>query len=170
LGLMPLSLCCGVPLKSLRYACSSPSEPIDDAPKEDASSPSEPITKEEKLKKVGNLIVDDKWDGLSTELAELVRILVIKDMKKNAREFLGKEEYKVSNISKEIDFCVKTKVANLCGKEEYELGDFIMAMDELSKGMTEELTGKPYEAASDLSKEIDTHVKSAITEFCGKDE
>ena len=76
---------------------------------------------------------------------------------------------KVGDIAKEIDNRVKTEVANMRGKEEYELGDFVTAMDEMSKSMTEELTGKPYEAG-DLSIEIDRRVKSAVADFCGKDE
>lgn len=99
------------------------------------------------------------------ELTELVRVAVVQDMKKNARDFLGKDEYKVSylfientetskpqslshtffrrcsiklgDISKEIDDRVKTEVAKVRGKDDYELGDFVLAMDEMSKSMTE---------------------------------
>jgi hypothetical protein len=35
--------------------------------------------------------------------------------------------------------------------------------------MIEDLTGKPYEAGN-LSSELDRRVKSAVADFCGKDE
>jgi hypothetical protein len=57
--------------------------------------------------KVGNLVADDEWNGLSLELAEVVRLAVVEDLKKNTREFLGKEDYKVGDLSKEIDSRVK---------------------------------------------------------------
>jgi hypothetical protein len=69
----------------------------------------------EKKEAVGNLVEDDEWMGLSMELGELVRTAIIEDLKKNAREFLGKEEYKVGDISKEIDTRVKEEVARLRG-------------------------------------------------------
>lgn len=119
--------------------------------------------------KVGNLIADDEWIGLGMELSDLVKTAVVEDLKKNARDFLGKDEYKVGDIAKEIDTRVKSEVANMRGKDEYELGDFVVAMDEMSKSMTEDLTGKPYEVG-DLSKEIDRRVKSTVADFCGKDQ
>jgi hypothetical protein len=69
----------------------------------------------EKEEAVGNLVEDDEWMGLSMELGELVRTAIIEDLKKNAREFLGKEEYKVGDISKEIDTRVKVEVARFRG-------------------------------------------------------
>jgi len=127
------------------------------------------LTPEQKEAVVGNLVADDEWEGLGMELTELVRVAVVQDMKKNARDFLGKDEYKLGDISKEIDDRVKTEVAKVRGKDDYELGDFVLAMDEMSKSMTEELTGKPYEAG-DLSVELDRRVKGAAAAFCGKDE
>lgn len=127
------------------------------------------LTTEQKEEVVGNLVADDEWEGLGMELTELVRVAVVEDMKKNARDFLGKDEYKLGDISKEIDDRVKTEVAKVRGKDEYELGDFVLAMDEMSKSMTEELTGKPYEAG-DLSVELDSRIKSAVATYCGKDE
>lgn len=130
------------------------------------------ITFESEAKKkeaVGNLVADDEWMGLSMELSEIVRVAVIEDIKSKARDFLGKEDYKVGDISKEIDSRVKGEVAKMRGKEEYEIGDFVLAMDEMSKSLTEELTGKPYEPG-DLSIELDKRVKSAVANFVGKDE
>lgn len=126
------------------------------------------LTKQEKKSLVGNLVADDEWEGLGMELSELVRTAVIEDLKKNARDFLGKDEYKIGDLSKQIDSRVKGEVARLRDKDEYELGDFVLAMDEMSKTMTEDLTGKPYQAG-DLSKEIDRRVKVAAADFCGKD-
>jgi hypothetical protein len=124
---------------------------------------------EEKQKAVGNLVADDEWMGLTMELSELVRVAVIQDIKQNAREFLGKDDYKIGDVSKEIDSRVKKEVAQLRGKDEYELGDFVLAMDATAKELTEGLTGKPYQAG-DLSVELDKRVKSAVADFCGKDE
>ena len=124
----------------------------------------------EKKEAVGNLVADDEWQGLSMELSETVRVAVVEDLKRNIRDFfLGKDEYKVGDISKEIDTRVKDEVARMRGKEEYELGDFVMAMDEMSKDLTESLTGKPYETG-DLSVELDKRIKSSVADFCGKDE
>lgn len=124
---------------------------------------------EENIEAVGNLVADDEWAGVTLELGELVRTAVIEDIKSNAREFLGKEEYKVGDLSKEIDERVKQGVADLRGKDNYEVGDLVLTLDEMSKSMTEELTGKPYEVG-DLSKEIDSRVKGAVASYIGKDE
>ena len=94
---------------------------------------------------------------------------VIEDLKANTREFIGKDDYNVGDITKEVDARVKDEVAKLRNKDEYELGDFLLAMDELSKKYTEELTGKPYEPG-DLSTHLDTNIKARVAEFCGKDE
>ena len=48
---------------------------------------------EEKDKAVGNLVADDEWDCLGLELSELVKRAVMEDLKKNAREFLGKVRF-----------------------------------------------------------------------------
>ena len=93
----------------------------------------------------------------------------MEDIKSNTRDFLGKDDYQVGDISKEVDVRVKYEVAKLRDKDEYELGDFVLAMDELSKKYTEELTGKPYEPG-DLSTHLDTNIKSSVAAFCGKDE
>lgn len=94
---------------------------------------------------------------------------VVEDLKSSTREFIGKDEYKVGDISKEVDARVKDEVAKLRNKDAYELGDFVLAMDELSKKYTEELTGKPYEPG-DLSTHLDTNIKASVAKFCGKDE
>jgi hypothetical protein len=51
---------------------------------------------EEKKAAVGNLIANDEWLGLGMELSETIRLAVTEDLKKNAKDFLGKEDYKVS--------------------------------------------------------------------------
>jgi hypothetical protein len=43
--------------------------------------------------------------------------IIVEDMKKNCREFLGKEDYKLGDITKEVDTRVKGEIANLRGKE-----------------------------------------------------
>lgn len=55
---------------------------------------------EEELEQVGNLVADEEWMGLTTELAELVRVAVLEDVKKNTRDFTGNEDYKIGDVSK----------------------------------------------------------------------
>jgi len=129
----------------------------------------EPTTEEEKTENVGNLVENDEWEGLTMELSEVIKLAVVEDIKKNTRDFIGKEEYKVGDITKEIDSRVKSEIASMRGNEEYQLGDLIVVVDNMAKDMTEELTGKPYETG-DLSKELDTRVKSAVADYCGNDE
>lgn len=125
-------------------------------------------SEEEKNKMVGNLVEDDEWNGLGMELTESIRLAISEDIKRNAREFIGKDEYKVGDITKEVDARVKDELAKFRGKEEYELGDFTKAMDEMSKKMVEDFTGKPYETG-DLSSALDMSIKSGVAKFCGKD-
>lgn len=129
----------------------------------------EPTTEEEKTEAVGNLVENDEWEGLTMELSEVIKIAVVEDIKKNTREFLGKEDYKMGDITKQIDSRVKSEIASMRGKEDYELGDLIVVMDNMAKDMTEDITGKPYEAG-DLSKELDKRVKGTVAEYCGKEE
>lgn len=72
-------------------------------------------SEDDKKEAVGNLVADDEWMGLSMELGELVRLAVVEDLKRNAREFLGKDEYKIGDVSKEIDARVKEEVARFRG-------------------------------------------------------
>eukprot|EP01083_Nonionella_stella_P294915 1002320_1 len=64
----------------------------------------------EEVEEVGNLVADDEWLGLGMELSELVRVAVIEEAKKNTSEFIGKDDYKVGDITKEIDDRVKVSV------------------------------------------------------------
>ena len=70
--------------------------------------------------KIGNLVADDEYLGLSMELAELVRTAVVEDLKKTTRELIGKDDYKIGDISKAVDAKVKSAVAEMRGKEECE--------------------------------------------------
>jgi len=126
------------------------------------------LQEEQKKELVGNLVADDEWVGLSMELAELVRTAVMEDIKAKTRDFIGKDEYKIGDISKEVDARVKNEIAQVRGKEEYELGDLALAMDKVSKEYTEQLTGRPYETG-DLSKELDKRIKERAAEWCGKE-
>ena len=89
---------------------------------------------EEKEGAVASLVADDEWNGLSMELSELVRMSIVEDIKKNAREFLGKDDYKVGDISKEIDTRVKSEVAKLRGKDEYEVSRLIARPRKATQG------------------------------------
>jgi len=129
----------------------------------------EELTPEEEAK-IGNLVANEEWAGLSMELAEIVRTAVIEDLKKNSREFLNKDEYAIGDFSKEIDRRVKDEVAKMREKDEYELGDFSVVLDDRIKEMVCEMTGKEEYEFGDLSVEIDKRVKSEVAKFCGKDE
>ncbi len=91
----------------------------------DATAASEMPTaeeEEEEEKRLGNLVADEEWNGLSLELADIIRMAVVEDLKKNSREFLGKEEYLMGDFSKELDKRVKAEVAKIRDKDEYEVG------------------------------------------------
>ena len=136
---------------------------ISTPPIHSSPTPNEELsTNEENEEKIGNLVADDEWMGLSMELTELVRCAVIEDVKKTTRDFIGKEDYKIGDISKEIDARVKDEVSTLRNKEEYELGDLSLALDQIAKDMTCELTGKEDYEVGDLSREIDARVKDTI--------
>lgn len=134
-----------------------------------AENDEDKLTKEEKEELVGNLVADDEWMGLSMEISELVRVAIMEDVKSKTSDFIGKDDYKVGDISKEIDTRVKTEVAKLREKDEYELGDLTIALDTISKELTCELTGKDDYEFGDLSKEIDSRIKGSVATFCGKD-
>jgi len=99
------------------------------------------LTAEEK-EAVGNLVADEEWAGLSMELADVVRTAVVEDLKKNSRDFLGKDEYAIGDFSKEIDQRVKDEVAKMREKDDYELGDLSVVLDEKVKDLVCELSGK----------------------------
>lgn len=82
---------------------------------------------------VGNLVADDEWLGLAMEMAILVRVAVREGTKKQVKAFTGKDDYKVGDVSKELDSRVKAEVARLREKDEYELGDLSIALDKIVK-------------------------------------
>jgi len=71
----------------------------------------------QKKEAVGNLVADDEWTGITMELTEVVRTAILEDIKSNARDFLGKDEYKLGDISKEVDDRVKEEISNFRGKD-----------------------------------------------------
>lgn len=114
----------------------------DDAP----AAPAELTAEEEE--KVGNLVADEEWVGLSMELADVIKTAVVEDLKRNSRDFLGKEDYAVGDFSKEIDQRVKDEVAKMREKDEYELGDLSVVIDDKVKEMVCEMSGKDEVRAS----------------------
>ena len=91
---------------------------------------------------VGNLVADEEWEGLSMELADVVRTAVVEDLKKNSRDFLGKDDYAIGDFSKEVDRRVKEEVAKMREKDDYELGDLSVVLDDKVKELVCELSGK----------------------------
>lgn len=126
------------------------------------------LTAEEEVK-VGNLVADEEWAGLSMELADVVKTAVIEDLKKNTADFLGKDEYLVGDFSKEIDARVKNEVAKMREKDDYELGDLTVVVDEKVKELVCEMSGKDDYQVGDLSVVIDQKVKESVAGFCGKE-
>ena len=78
-------------------------------------------SEEEKRKVVGNLVEDDEWNGLGMELSEAICKAISEDVKKNAREFLGKEDYQIGDITKEVDRRVKDVATAIA----IEIGDSV---------------------------------------------
>ena len=99
------------------------------------------MTKAE-VEEVGNLVEDDEWLGLATELTIVMRSALRESVKKNVKDFIGKDEYKVGDLSKEADARIKAQVAELRGKDEYELGDLSLALDKIVKEEVCKMTGK----------------------------
>ena len=66
-------------------------------------------------------MANEEWSGLSMELTEVIATAVIEDLKKNSRDFLGKDDYSVGDFSKEIDKRVKDEVAKMREKDDYEV-------------------------------------------------
>ncbi|KAL3826994.1 hypothetical protein ACHAXA_000058 [Cyclostephanos tholiformis] len=134
-------------------------------------SPSESdVEEEEERRRVGNLVADEEWAGLSMELAEIIRTAVVEDLKKNSRDFLGKDEYLLGDFSKEIDSRVKAEVAKIREKDEYELGDLSVVLDDKVKELVCKLSGKDEYEFGDLSVQIDIRSKKLVAEFCGKED
>jgi len=128
-----------------------------------------PLTRAE-VEKIGNLVEDDEWLGLTTELFIILRSSVRESVKSAVRGFTGKDDYKLGDISKEADARIKAAVAEVRGKPEYELGDLSIAVDGIVKDEVNKLTGKEDYEFGDLSIEVDKRVKRVVADFCGKDE
>jgi hypothetical protein len=124
---------------------------------------------EDNVEELGNLIADGEWDGLGMELSEVIRLAIQEDLKNNAREFLGKDEYEVGDFSKEIDARVKDEVAKFRQKDQYELGDLTAALDQASKELTCQFAGKDDYEFGDLSTELDRRIKNGVASYCGKE-
>ena len=75
------------------------------------------------VEEVGNLVEDDEWLGLTMELMIVLRCAIRESAKKSVKEFTGKSNHEVGDLSKELDARVKASVAELRGKDSYELGD-----------------------------------------------
>ena len=102
------------------YLQSSP-EPVDAEILPDSSSSDVPQLTAEEEEQLGNLVANEEWSGLSMELTEVIATAVVEDLKKNSRDFLGKDDYSVGDFSKEIDKRVKDEVAKMREKDDYEV-------------------------------------------------
>lgn len=124
----------------------------DDDSKDDtpAEPQSDSMTKEEKEEAVGNLVADDEWNGLTLELSELVRLSIVEDLKKNTREFIGKDDYKVGK------FPIRSRVL------------LEWCRQALTKRFS--LLLSSFSVVGDISKELDSRVKQEVANLRGKEE
>ena len=90
--------------------------------------------------KIGNLVEDDEWLELATELAIVFQSAVRESINANVADFIGKEDYKLGDVSKEADARIKGMVTDLRGKDEYELGYLSIALDTLVKEEVRKMT------------------------------
>jgi hypothetical protein len=90
--------------------------------------------------KIGNLVENDEWLGLATELAIVFQSAVRESINENVADFIGKDDYKLGDVSKEADARIKGMVANLRGKDENELGYLSIALDTLVKEEVRKMT------------------------------
>ena len=104
-----------------KFVSSSSPEPLDAEIVSDSSSSDVPQLTAEEKEQIGNLVANEEWSGLSMELTEVIATAVIEDLKKNSRDFLGKDDYSVGDFSKEIDKRVKDEVAKMREKDDYEV-------------------------------------------------
>jgi len=102
-----------------RLSATPEAEQINDDSNSDAEQ--QQAAYEVEQKRVGNLIADEEWAGITMELAEIIKTAVVEDLKKNSRDFLGKDEYAVGDFSKEVDKRVKAEVAKIREKDNYEV-------------------------------------------------
>ena len=105
--------------------------------------------------KLGNLVADDEWLGLTMELTELVRLAIVEDVKKQTRDFIGKDNYKVSTPRYIIYVLVVQKNQ---GRIRLTFLEFLF----LLRGQLNKI--------GDIAKEIDKRVKEEIALFRNKDE
>ena len=104
---------------------SSSEQPTTDAPKEQPTTDEPKELTPEEEEKLGNLVANEEWSGLSMELTEVIATAVVEDLKRNSRDFLGKEDYAIGDFSKELDKRVKDEVAKMREKDDYEVSIFI---------------------------------------------
>jgi hypothetical protein len=104
----------------LRRLSATPEEQINDG-SSNSDAEQQQAAYEVEQKRVGNLIADEEWAGITMELAEIIKTAVVEDLKKNSRDFLGKDDYAVGDFSKEVDKRVKAEVAKIREKDDYEV-------------------------------------------------
>mmetsp|Transcript_42804 Transcript_42804/g.126802 ORF Transcript_42804/g.126802 Transcript_42804/m.126802 type:complete len:345 (-) Transcript_42804:130-1164(-) len=137
----------------------------------DEAAPKDTALTEAQIQEVGNLAEDDEWLGFGMEMAIVMRSAIRESIKGSVKDFIGKEEYELGDLSIEADKRVKAAVAEMRGKPSYELGDLSIAIDQIAKDEVAKLAGKApgeYEFG-DLSIEIDKRVKAAAADFAGKE-
>jgi hypothetical protein len=104
----------------LRRLSATPEEQINDGSSSSVAEQQQAAYEVEQ-KRVGNLVADEEWAGITMELAEIIKTAVVEDLKKNSRDFLGKDEYAIGDFSKEVDKRVKAEVAKIREKDDYEV-------------------------------------------------
>lgn len=131
-----------------------------------ADSPKDPGAVQTEVKR---MVDDDEWDGVTMSLTEAVVSSVLETVSSKTKSFIGKDDYSVGDITKQVDLRIKQAVANMRGKENYEIGDLIAYATEQSIAVAEQTTGKKLDSVTELSKSIDSKVKGAVNSYTGKD-
>lgn len=122
-----------------------------------------------KAESVKSLVDDDEWDGVTMELTSAVTKSIVESVSRNTKSFVGKDEYKVGDIAREIDARMKSAVAKLRGKEGYEIGDLVAYVTEKGIAVAEQTTGKKLDKYKDISDNIDKQVKTTVASYVGEE-
>jgi len=136
---------------------------------EDGSPPEAEAAKDDVVvdttAQVEALIADDEWVELQVRLAETVRKAVLEDLQSSSKDVDATE------ATRAIDERLKSEVAKLRGKDEYEVGDLATALGTIATMLATELAESPEAKQLErIATAVDADVKSALAEFCGKDE
>lgn len=149
----------------------------------------------QRLKELGRLLVLAKTaEGIAvTSGAKEVGGRVREAVASSLTNFVGKEDYDIQDVTKEIrsrvgkavkalddiyfediaremDLAAQAAVASFTGKEDYEFGDVTKEVQKRAKESVAKFTGKEAYEFGDITKEALKRGGDAVKDFTGKDE